>query len=102
MRCVHCHKTLTKRTKDHVFPKSWFPENTPSNVQRWTVPSCADCNGNSGEMEKELFMRLTLCVDPRKAEASGLSRRALQSMGVKVSGISTDERTHREALKAKI
>jgi len=102
MRCVHCKKPLIKKTKDHVFPKSWYPKNTPAHVQRWTVPSCADCNGEFGAKEKELFIRLALCVDPRRAEASGLSRCALKSLGVQVSGISTEERKHRAALKVKI
>ena len=53
-------------------------------------------------MEKELFVRLALCVDPRKAEAAGLSRKAVKSLGVGVPGISAEERQHRHALKKKI
>src|SRR6185437_1164106 len=99
-RCVHCPRDGT--TKDHVFPASWYPLSTPSNVQRWTVPSCADCNGRLGEMEKELFVRLALCVDPRKAAAMGLSEKAVRSMGVRADGISEEERKHREALKQNV
>src|SRR5271155_3734122 len=97
LRCVHCHEPLKKkRTKDHVFPRSWYPRTTPANVQRWTVPSCGSCNGKFGEMEKELFIRLVLCVGPVKAEASGLSRAALESLGVGVPGLSLTEKRHRE------
>ena len=102
LRCVHCSKSLTKKTKDHVFPKSWYPENTPNTVQRWTAPSCDECNGQSGERERELFIRLALCVDPRNPEVEGLSRRAVRSFGVGAAGISDEERRAREALKKRI
>jgi hypothetical protein len=101
-RCIHCREVLIKRTKDHVFPSSWYPDSTPPTVQRWTAPSCERCNGEFGEMEKELFVRLALCVDPRKPAAQGLSERAVRSFGVDVQGISEEERRHREALRDKI
>jgi hypothetical protein len=100
--CVHCLKPLGKKTKDHVFPRSWYPENTPDNIQRWTVPSCPECNAKYGEMEKELFIRAAICVGPVKAEAAGLSKKAVESMGVGVPGLSAEEKAHREALKSKI
>jgi len=53
-------------------------------------------------MEKELFIRLVLCVDPVKAEASGLSKAAIKSLGIRVPGLSATEKRHREALRAKI
>jgi hypothetical protein len=102
VHCVHCLKPLKKKTKDHVFPSSWYPETTPGNIQRWTVPSCAECNGKFGEMEKELFIRAAICVGPVKGDAAGLSKKAVESMGVGVSGLSPEEQAHREALKSKI
>jgi hypothetical protein len=101
-RCIHCRVHMAKRTKDHVFPDSWYPTSTPSKIQRWTVPSCERCNHDFGEMEKELFVRLALCVDPRKIGATGLSTRAVRSFGVDVAGISAEERRHREALRDRI
>jgi hypothetical protein len=71
-------------------------------VQRWTVPSCAQCNNRLGNLEKELFVRLALCVDPRKAEVSGLSAKAVRSMGIGAEGISFGERLRRKALKRKV
>src|SRR6516164_1177736 len=76
-RCIHCRAKLVSGTKDHVFPDSWYPDSTPKSVQRWTVPSCARCNRESGEFENEAFIRLALCVDPRKEAAKGLAKRAL-------------------------
>ncbi|MBZ5615721.1 MAG: hypothetical protein LAO23_17075 [Acidobacteriia bacterium] len=102
MKCVHCQKALKKKTKDHVFPRSWYPKTTPATVQRWTVPSCEECNGKFGEMEKELFIRAAMCVGPVKAEAAGLSRKAVESLGVGVSGLSPAERRHRQVLKTRI
>jgi hypothetical protein len=101
-RCFHCREILVEPTKDHVFPSSWYPDSTPENVQRWTVPSCGRCNGEYGDIEKELFVYFALCLDPQKAEASGLAKRALRSFGVDVSGISEEERLHRQALRDRI
>jgi hypothetical protein len=53
-------------------------------------------------MEKELFIRAAMCVGPLKAEATGLSKKAVESLGVGVSGLSAGEKKHREALKKKI
>ncbi len=101
-RCVHCGQTLAEETRDHVFPKSWYPKTTTGEIQRWTVPSCGTCNNKLGGMEKEVFNRLALCVDPRKAEAAGLSAKAMRSMGIGVEGLSLKEVEHRQAQKLKI
>jgi hypothetical protein len=110
-RCVHCGQALTKPTPehvpteaalDHVFPRSWYPDTTPEEVQYWKVPCCRRCNGNLGKAEKELFSRLALCVDPRKAQAAGLSARVMRSMGIGTEGLSPKELEHRRAHKLKI
>jgi hypothetical protein len=82
--CVHCLTPLTgkEKTRDHVFPSGWYTDDTPSTVQRWIVPSCKECNGCSGKLEKELFLRLALCIDPAKAEASGMTKKLLRSFGI--------------------
>jgi hypothetical protein len=101
-RCVHCLEELQMETRDHVFPKSWYPTTTAPEVQRWTVPSCGTCNNRIGNLEKELFVRLALCLDPRKAEASGLSAKAIRSMGIGAEGITFGERLRRRALKRRV
>jgi len=53
-------------------------------------------------MERELFIRLAMCMDPRRGEAAGLSARAVRSMGIGAEGIGLRERLHRRALKLKI
>jgi len=100
-RCIHCRTPLTKPTKDHVFPSSWYPDSTPRNVQRWTVPSCERCNRDFGALEEQLLVTLSLCVDPRKQAASGVSKKALRAFGIGVSGLNEKERRIREAKKIK-
>jgi len=85
-----------------VFPSSWYPDGTAVNVQRWTVPSCRKCNGKFGELEKELFAVLALCIDPTKAEAAGISKKALASMGIGAANLSTEEKAHRKAFQKRI
>lgn len=101
-RCIHCGKHLTKATRDHVFPSSWCPDSTPSHIQRWVVPSCDDCNNKFGSMEQELLVRFGLCIDPTKAAASGISKKALAAFGIGVSGLSEKEARIRKALRDKV
>lgn len=102
IRCVHCGEALAKETADHVFPKSWYPDTTDPEVQRWTVPSCDRCNNKLGALEKAVFSRLALCVDPRKQEAAGIAAKVRRSMGIGVEGLAAKEAEHRRALKLKI
>ena len=99
-RCVHCLEQAT--TKDHVFPDSWYPESTPTTVQRWTVPCCVRCNGELGQAETEVFVRLALCVNPQKIAASGLSQRAIRSMGIRARELGENEKRIRDALKNRV
>src|SRR5262245_28735672 len=89
-RCVHCCGIAT--TKDHVFPDSWYPESTPKTVQRWTVPSCKPCNRDLCKTEREVFVRLGLCVNPEKLAATGISKRVIRSMGIGAKDIDEDEK----------
>jgi hypothetical protein len=99
-RCVHYREGAT--TKDHVFPDSWYPESTPKTVQRWTVPSRRRCNGDLGEAEKKVFVRLALCVNPLKLAATGLSKKAIRSMGIGAKDIDEVEKRKRGALRNEV
>lgn len=96
-RCIHCRKPLTEGTKDHVFPSSWYPDTTPDDVQRWTAPSCESCNGHFGELEKNLLVYLAYCINPTKPAAQGLYERSRRTLGIRVEGLSEEEKRHREA-----
>ena len=102
-RCIHClNEIVGKVTKDHVFPSSWYPDSTPSEIQRWTAPSCKDCNNKLGEQEKELFLRLAFATDPAKIESSGIAEKAFRSLGIRAGNIGDKEWTIREKERQKI
>jgi len=102
IRCVHCLLETDATTKDHVFPSSWYPDSTPETVQRWTVPSCTDCNKFLGKLETDLLVRLALCLDPASAAAAGISSKALRSLGLDVDDLAPKEKEHRDKRRAKI
>lgn len=101
-RCVHCLRFADEITDDHVFPRSWYPDSTPSTVQHWTVPCCRPCNKELGKMESDLLARLGLCLDPKSEAAAGVAERALRSLGIDAGDLSEKERTHRENRRLKL
>jgi len=101
-RCVHCLSQTDSITADHVFPRSWYPDTTPPTVQRWTVPCCSVCNFELGRLEKDLLIRLVLCVNPKSEAASGLASRAMRSLGIDADRLSERETSHRAKLRDKI
>jgi hypothetical protein len=70
-KCVHCLKDGVRVTDDHVFPRSWYPENTSASIEKWTIPACFQCNNEYGEIEQDLLIRLGLCIDPQSPGALG-------------------------------
>jgi hypothetical protein len=50
-------------------------------------------------MEKKVFSRLILCVDPQKPEAAGLYAKLKRSLGVGVDDLSKEEAKHRQRQK---
>jgi hypothetical protein len=101
-RCVHCLRPSESVTADHVFPSSWYPDTTPASVQRWTVPACSECNRELGRLEKDLLVRLVLCVNPKSHAVSGLASKALRSLGIEGNELSEPEKSHRRKLRDKI
>ncbi len=95
-KCVHCLTPTDKITKDHIFPKSWYPDNTPEEVQRWTIPACKRCNEELGKIEEDLFMRLGMCIPPDRIAGSGISKKVLESFGIGVA-LDSKEAAHRGA-----
>jgi len=117
-RCVHCLVELmkppksgmvtdTSATLDHVFPKHWFPESTPQNLNRWTVPACYKCNDELGGIEKVLLNRMALCLDLTKPELMALYRKVRRGLALNLSEeerkqIDPEELKVREADKKKV
>lgn len=101
-KCVHCLRLSSTITHDHGLPDSWYPDSTPASVQRWTAPSCAKCNGELGRLERDLLIRLVLCIDPKKEAVSGLAAKVLRSLGRHAEGLSQEEKLHRDRSGAKL
>src|ERR1035441_7983823 len=98
-RCVHCLRLSQPVTYDHGLPASWYPDTTPVNVQRWTAPSCRKCNSELGSLERDLLIRVVLCIDPKKEAVSGLASKVLRSLGLDADGVSETEKAHRNRLR---
>lgn len=96
-QCVHCLKQIRSVTLDHVFPRSWFPESTPRNQEKWTVPSCGRCNHALGRAEERLFTAFGLCLDPASTPSLGLQQRTLRSIDPSAGRTARD--THARAGK---
>ncbi len=65
---------------DHVFPESWYPDTTSSDLEKWKVPSCIPCNDKYGVIEKDFLIRIGLCLDPDDPACSGVIAKALRSI----------------------
>ncbi len=100
-RCVHCLRTVKGITRDHVLPKSWYPESTPANLERWTAPACSECNEKFGNLERFLFVAFMLCFDPDDPEFSGLVAKARRMIDPK-SATSEQEALHRAGLRGRV
>lgn len=101
-RCVHCLRLSDSITEDHVPPRSWYPDTTPKSVQRWKVPACPECNKYLGQLERDLLIRLALCIDPHSDATSGIGALALRSLGIEAGELPKQEKAHREKLRAKV
>lgn len=82
-KCVHCLKDGIKITADHMLPKSWYPDATPDDLERWTVPSCEECNRFLGKVEDELKGRLALALDAKNPANARLGEKALRKVDPK-------------------
>ncbi len=79
-RCVYCLENFEELTSDHVLPKSWYPDNTPDNLEKWQVPSCYKCNQEHGRNEEELLLRLGLHFDPQEGGFKNIAGKVSRSV----------------------
>jgi hypothetical protein len=79
-RCVHCLNEAQERNWDHVFPKSWYPDTTAADMEKWRIPSCVACNHDYGELERDLVGRLGLALDAKNPASAGLAEKALRAI----------------------
>jgi hypothetical protein len=67
-KCVYCG-AASEVTRDHVPPKSFFPDPRPSNLV--TVPSCRYCN-QKGSKDEEVFLA-SLMFSDAAMKATGMA-----------------------------
>jgi hypothetical protein len=91
-QCVHCLRHSEKMTWDHVFPQAWYPATTPANLEKWKIPACLKCNNDYGKLERDLLIRLGLCVPPDAAAAAGVPAKVLRSLDPKAAKSDRDRR----------
>jgi hypothetical protein len=61
-------------------PSSWYPDTTPSDLEKWKVPSCVPCNTEHGKNEQWLLIMFGLCLDPKDPASSGIYGKAMRSI----------------------
>lgn len=90
-KCVHCKIETIKASQsnlpseltwDHIPPSSWYPDNSQSNIQRWTVPCCRKCNNELGLLEDRLRTYVIPAVKKDGAETLGLRDKVFRSLGI--------------------
>jgi hypothetical protein len=96
--CVHCLNEFQTRTWDHVFPRSWFPETTPPNLEKWKIPACATCNGEYSRLEEDLLWRLGLSIDPAEQASLGITDKVLRSVKPEYADSPKDAEARRNKL----
>src|ERR1700730_12834322 len=79
-RCVHCLKDHVELTSDHMFPKAWYPDATPANLEKWQFPACEECNSRYSKIERYLLNRFAFVLDPKHPASAGLVDAALRAI----------------------
>lgn len=93
--CAHCLKYFDILTSDHVFPKSWYPETTPDNIEKWQMPSCIECNQKYSKIENDLLIRLSLGLVPGEHDSLGVTDKGLRGTNPEF-GKSTKDKLRRK------
>lgn len=99
--CVHCLNYFEEFTEDHIFPKSWYPDSTPQNMEKWVAPACFECNNRLGKIEDEAYKKLAICINSSDIAASGVSEKAINLYDLS-SATNEKDRGRKEANVKKI
>lgn len=103
-KCVICLKDFNdsikddSKTEEHVFPKSWYPESTPNDLEKWKVPSCRKCNSEYSRYEQSLLIRLGLGLFKEDEKCSGIIEKARRSIN---PAYAKNERDRQKRLKCR-
>lgn len=99
--CVYCLRFFNKLTSDHVFPKSWYPDTTPLNLEKWQVPSCSECNSKYSKIESGLLQKAGLCLEPTEFRSLGIAEKVIRSLNPKEAKTVRDG-VHRQKQREKV
>jgi hypothetical protein len=77
--CAYCGER-TAATDDHIFARGFFPENVGSNIERWTVRSCDECNNRFSQMEGRVIRYIASSLDPKNPASAGVWDRVKRSI----------------------
>lgn len=98
-KCVHCLRDPVERNWDHVFPVGWYPDSTPTNIDKWKVPSCLNCNSELGRIESEFLTLIALTLDPKALETAGIPQKVLRSLKPEFARDEADAKARRATAK---
>src|SRR5437870_4677720 len=82
-KCTYCFADLRRndnQTKDHVFPRKWYPANTDPKAQRPTVHSCVACNRRFKVVEDRLRRCWGLTLATRSDVAADIGAAELRAI----------------------
>jgi hypothetical protein len=99
-KCVHCLKNFDNLTWDHVFPKAWYPDTTPPNLEKWKIPACFCCNHEYGKLEEDLLWRLGLSINPEDRKSLGITDKILRATNPLFAKNGRDKKFRTEKLKS--
>lgn len=94
-RCPYCLKQVSaaETTIDHVIARSWFPAGT-TNVAKWKIRCCRDCNNEKSVFEQDVLGRLAWCLDPSDPTLADIIKKARRSVDPR-SATSARDAMHR-------
>jgi hypothetical protein len=100
--CSYCRAEVPLReiTKDHVIGESWYTSNA-GDLEKWKVPACKPCNNDLSRVEREILIRLALCLDPAEAAHLAIIEHAMRAIDPTTATNPRDAK-HRMALRQKI
>jgi len=99
--CAYC-RVEQGFTRDHVFPRGWYPTTTPANQTKWTVPACDSCNNVKASLEGVVRTWLSASVDPNHDAARGVWEQSVRAIDPTTEKSDRDAGAKRKAQEALI
>ena len=67
--CCYCGNAIERGGlhKDHVFARSWYPEDTPENLAKLVVDCCRSCNNRKSKLDEDILVLRDYPFEARSA-----------------------------------